>query len=141
MFGKAIAYLRDALSALLQASAGIGTWLMSLAGTLLAPSFPIFIEWLRKGKVADETFLITAVILAATFLFSAEYSVFRFLYIVLLAMAALLDAVGPTPAAIAVDHYAGTLLLGIALLHSIERLIWHVVLDRPFPDNLRAAAQ
>jgi len=45
-----------------------------------------------------------------------------------------------SPISVAAVQYAGTLLGAVALVHIAERLWWHVVWDRPFPDFLRKPA-
>jgi hypothetical protein len=107
---------------------------MSVLGTLGLPCLPLVVERLRDGHVKDDSYFLTAAVLAATFIFTADHYVFRCIYILLFLINLLLDIV-PGQTARDLAHYSGTLLLSVALLHATERFWWHVVWDQPFPDT------
>ena len=76
---------------------------------------------------------LTAVVFAATFIFTAQNNWPRVAYILLLCAALLLDII-PSTITAELAHYASGFLIAVTSLHSIERFWWHVVWDQPFPD-------
>lgn len=114
----------------------IGIWLLSVIATLALPCLPLCIEWLRTGDMKSDTMTLTAAVLAATFIFSAEHVLNLCVYILLFVVNLLFNTVvGPTSPA-GIDAWTGTLLMSVTFFHAIERFWWHVVLDRPFPDRV-----
>lgn len=120
---------------------GFGTCLLSVIFTIMVPCLPIGIEWLRTGNVIPDSFLITAAVLSALYGCSAESNLFRAFYSFMFLVSLVIDAFGGNTASSSVGatagQYAGTLLAAVALVHASERLWWHVVWDRPFPDFLQ----
>lgn len=115
------------------AATKLGVWLFSIVATIAAPCLPIFIELLRKGQVASDSIYITAAVMAAAFAVSAEHVLYRVLYIALFVINLVFNnSAGPFSAQL--ETWAGTLLTLVALLHVSERIWWHIVLDRPFPE-------
>jgi hypothetical protein len=107
---------------------------------ILCPCIPILIEWLRAGSVKRENFLITTAVLTVALLVAAEHNFYRAFYAGLFIVSLILDIlVYSGPVASGMDRYAGGLLLAVGIVHAAERFWWHVVLDRPFPDSLRAS--
>jgi hypothetical protein len=122
-------------SVLKGAANNIGVWLLSILATIVLPALPLGIEWLRLGHFKDDTIAITAAVMAAGFIFTACHTIFLSAYILLFIGSLLLNIdVGPgTP--VGIDRWSGTLLLSVALLHASERLWWHIILSRPFPEG------
>jgi hypothetical protein len=114
---------------------GIGMWLLSVIATLVLPCLPLFIEWLKDGRIKPETIFVTAAILAATFAFTAEHVILFSAYLLFFLVNLLLDVTTGPSRPVALDHWAGILLAGVAILHAGERFWWHVVLDRSFPER------
>ena len=111
-----------------------GVWLMSVLGTLGLPCLPLLVERLRDSQIKNDSYFLTAAVLAASFIFTADHYVFRAIYILLFLINLLLDIVpGDTTKDLA--HWSGSLLVGVALLHATERFWWHIIWDRPFPDT------
>lgn len=98
------------------------------------PCLPVFIEWYRTGIVKSDTYYITAAVLAAAFAVTAEHIAFIGLYITSFVVNLILDMVHG-PFSDEVDHWAGVVLAVVCAMHASERVWWHVVLDRPFPDR------
>jgi hypothetical protein len=111
----------------------VGTWLLSLLATLLLPCLPLVVEMLKNGHVDKGNVVITASVLAATFIFTAGHRIAMVFYVLLFVIALLLDTISGPLAEQMVRDYSGTLLVAVALLHTSERFHWHIVLDRPFP--------
>jgi hypothetical protein len=82
----------------------------------------------------NESTLITAAVLAATFIFSASRQIIKVLYILLFISAVLFETIHSQFAQSILNGYAVTLLVAVALLQAADRLWWHVALTRPFPD-------
>jgi hypothetical protein len=119
---------------------GFGTWVLSIVLTIMVPCLPIGIEWLRTSKVAPDSFLITAAVLSALYACSAENNMFRAFYVLTFLVSLMVDAfssnISSSPVEAAAAEYAGTVLVAVVIAHATERLWWHVVWDRPFPDFL-----
>ena len=113
----------------------LGVLSFSLFVTLAVPSIPIELEMADKGVISSQSILVTVIILAATFLASAERAGFRTLYGFLIMAAVILDTGHSNWARASAEQYAFMLLLATAALHASERLIWHVVQKRPFPNE------
>jgi hypothetical protein len=111
-----------------------GVWLLSVIATVAAPCIPLLIELLRSGTVKSDSIYITAAVMSAAFAVSAEHALFLSLYIALFVINLIFDMVSG-PFTTMLDAWAGTLLGLIAALHATERVWWHIVLDRPFPDR------
>ena len=116
------------------ASNKLGIWLFSILGTVAAPCLPVLIELLRNGFVQSGSFYITSAVMSAAFAVSAEHVLFRALYFALFVINLVFNNV-TGPFSPQLDNWAGTLLFMVALLHAIERVWWHIVLDRPFPES------
>jgi hypothetical protein len=97
----------------------------------------VIIDWLKSGQIDKQNVVITTSILAATFIFTAEHTLCKAIYMIMFVAALLLDTVSGVFARALMEAYAGTLLAGVALLHSSERMWWHLVLNRPFPGTPR----
>lgn len=108
--------------------------MMSLLAGLFLPCLPLVIEWLKSGHIDKQNIVITTAILAATFIFTAEHKICQAIYIIIFVSALLLNTVSGPFAEQVMQAYAGTLLASVALLHSSERMWWHLVLNRPFPE-------
>jgi hypothetical protein len=115
------------------ASDKVGIWLFSIGATLALPCLPLVVEGLKNGHVDKGNVVITASVLAATFIFTAGHKIAQVFYSALFVIALLLDTITGALAAQIVRDYSGTLLASVALLHTSERFRWHIVLDRPFP--------
>jgi hypothetical protein len=114
----------------------ISTWIFSIVATIVLPSIPIILDWLKYGEVKRDTFLITSMILSGTFLVISEHNLYRSLYILFLVVSIGFDISSLSKAAEDMAAvYAGTLFIAIIVAHATERFWWHVVLDRPFPDG------
>jgi len=62
----------------------IGNWAFSLVAMIVIPLFPLFVEAMKnQGKIKGENYLLTSAVLAATFGFTSEGSLFRAAYILL----------------------------------------------------------
>jgi hypothetical protein len=129
--------IRSASQIWLSAWRKLGIWGLSLIASLVLPGLPIGIEWLRTSHINSDTLYVTATVLAAAFIFSAEHAMTLCLYILLFLATLLLDTVTGPNSPVGLENYAGTLLGAVAFLHAAERFWWHVVLDRPFPDRMR----
>jgi hypothetical protein len=101
---------------------------------LFAPCLPVGIEFYQHGKVESGSFYITCAVMAAAYAASAESRTNRTVYFGLFVVNLLLDTI-TGPYSPTIGNWAGTLLLGVALLHLTERTYWHLVLDLPFPDQ------
>jgi hypothetical protein len=135
----------DALQSMLRATtlhSRMGVWVWAVFAVFVVPLFPVFVEAVKKGMVAPETFLLTAAVLAAGYGFSSEMPLFWAIYGIIF-----LASIGYDfkPDAALPDFLKGfgvwifhnpqlSILLLTGLLHAIERFRLHVVLDRPFPD-------
>jgi hypothetical protein len=112
----------------------LSVWLFSVLATIAAPCLPLLIELLKNGTIESSSYYLTAAVLAAAYAVSAEHVLFLTLYFALFVINLVFNNVtGPFSAQL--NTWAGTLLLLVALLHATERIWWHVVLDRPFPDR------
>jgi hypothetical protein len=112
---------------------------LSLLVTLVLPGIPIGIELVNTAAVQPDTFLLTTVILAFTFLASAERDGYRTLYGLLAVLAILFD-MGKSQWAKDIAHaYAAKILITVMFLHFTERVEWHIVRNRPFPERLDAS--
>jgi hypothetical protein len=134
-FKRAIKFVWDAIKIIYSSLNKVGTWLMSILACLLLPCLPIVIGGLRDGKLDRESMIITAAILAATFIFTAGHQILRVVYILLFISALLLDTIRSDFASVVMETYAGSLFLGVACLQAAERFWWHIALDRPFPEK------
>jgi hypothetical protein len=113
-----------------------GIWLLSVMLTVGAPCLPLLIELLKGGSVSPGNIYITAAVMAAVYASSVEHVMFFVLYLGLFVVNLILDTVSG-PYSKALEPWAGTLLLLVALLHMTERAWWHAVLNRPFPERFR----
>jgi hypothetical protein len=127
---------RNAKRLLARAWDRIFKWLCSLLAVTGVPCLPIFLEMLKTGSVAQETYFLTSIILSATYFFGAEIWFYRFGYGAFFSVNALFDTVPKSSPLETMAHHGGALLIGVALLHASERFGWHVFEDRPFPDNI-----
>jgi len=100
------------------------------------PSIPVLVELFKTGNVEKGTLLITASVLSAAFLFTAEHNFYRMLYFFLTLSTMLLYGITlEAGVAAIIDKYVALLLVSVLVAHASERLWWHVVLRRPFPDR------
>lgn len=114
------------------AMGGILAW--ALFFTVAMPCLPLVIELLAHGSATPHSIFLTAAVMSAAYLVSTEHPLPAVIYIVAFLLSLLFDTVrGPYSATI--DQWAGSLLLAVALLHSAERISWHIVLNRPFPER------
>jgi hypothetical protein len=111
----------------------IGVWAFSVVATILAPCLPVGIELWKTGNIESASYCITTTVLAAAFAVSAGNKLFLSLYIVLFVIN-LVFYIVTGPFSPQLDDWAGRMLLMVAVLHGMQRVWWHIVLDRPFPD-------
>jgi hypothetical protein len=115
---------------------------------IVVPMLPVAIEALKhSGSVMPETFLLTAAVLAVGYGFSSQeplsWAAYGFIFLACLVYDAAPDLTVPKiwwPRFMKefgdwiTDHLPLSLMLLVSVLHTGERLIWHVVRDQPFPD-------
>ena len=88
---------------------GIGVWFLAIIATLLLPCLPLMVEWVRDGHIeATDTVCVTAAVLSATFIFTAEHRIYLGLYMILFGVSILVDTVGASSPT-GLYGYAGTL--------------------------------
>lgn len=122
----------------LDATGRMGTYCFSVVGTIICPMIPVLIEWFKTSHLRHESVLITAAVLSAALLVTAEHNFSRAAYLLIFLVSLILHVlVFSGPIESGMDVYAGNLLASVAILHAVERFWWHVVQDRPFPDSLR----
>ena len=105
------------------------------------------VELVKSGEVKPESYLLTAAVLAVGYGFTSQQPVAWALYGLIFFGSLVYDfntaAVPPSPArpAILADifvwifhHLALCALLSVAIVHALERFLWHVVWDQLFPD-------
>lgn len=122
------------------ASRKIGNYIFSIFGAIFLPLLPLTIEWLQKGSILNKNIAIAASILAVSFAIISEHNLYRAIYLFVFIVALILHTLiisGPIYSG--ADDYAVHLLGAATLPHIVERLWWHIVLDRPFPDSLRSS--
>jgi len=128
---------------------------LSVGCIVVVPLFPIFVECVKnEGHVRSESFLLTAAVMAAGYGFASEDDLARAAYLVLFLASIGFDfkssdiMLYPTtsPAGAASPWQAGyfihliksnfcvLLLVLTSAVQTVERLSWHVILDRRFPD-------
>jgi hypothetical protein len=130
--GWVIARYRNAALICGKAWVRIFRWLCILLAVIGVPCLPVLLRLLR-GQPPTEEYLLTSVILSATYFFGTVSWFYRFFYAALFSANALISAsnVGTFPSLV---HSGGTLLIALAFLHAAERFGWHVVNDYPFPE-------
>ncbi|MBB3394187.1 MULTISPECIES: hypothetical protein [unclassified Rhizobium] len=144
--------LSKILEFLLSVRRRLMVWLMSLMAIIVVPLLPLFVEFEKHaGLIKDESYYMTAAVLAAGFGFTSEGYGFRAGYIALFLWCIVADyrpeqaeqAVGAINTVQAIStqswifgHAALVAIILTVLLHAIERFAWHVVYDRRFPDYL-----
>lgn len=114
----------------------LGVWALSLIATLVLPCLPLAVEYLHKSKMEPENITLTAAVMASGFIFTAEHPLTLCAHVLLFLAGLLLGGSAGSASPISVEHWSGTLLIAVGLVHAIERFIWHVMLARPFPDGL-----
>ena len=127
-------FARNALRIVGASLESVGTWMMSLLACVMLPCLPLIIGALKDGTVENESTLITAAVLAATFIFSASRQIIKALYILLFMSAVLFETIHGQFSQSILNGYAVTLLVAVTLLQAADRFWWHVALTRPFPD-------
>jgi hypothetical protein len=111
-----------------------GIWLMSVMATIFAPCLPLVIELFKSGTVKTDNIYITASVMSAAFWVSGEHVLFRALYLLLFVFNLILHMVADGPFASELNNWAWKLLGLVAVLHATERIWWHLILNRPFPE-------
>ena len=126
-----VVFVRDALLKL-------GTVALSILAVAVLPSVPVIIEYLRTDTVSRDSLLLTAFVLAASYIFTAGNDWYRFWYGALALFTFMLDAV-PQGGAFArmLGAHSSVLLLAVVLCHLTERIWWHVVLSKPIFERAR----
>lgn len=111
------------------------------------PLFPVLVELIKNGEIKPETFLLTAAVLAAGYGFSTQTPLSWGLYALIFLFSVAFDYrpeaalplavwAAPTTAFVRwiLDHLALSLMLLTVAIHTLERFVWHVLRDFPFPD-------
>lgn len=126
----------------------LGVWFFAAVFVVAVPLFPVLVEAVKhQGVVRPETYLLTAAVLSVGFGFSSQAPSCWAAY-ALIFFGSLIYDYNPraTPPLMSwpeflagfeswvTSHLALSLLLLAAMLHTIERFMWHVVWNRPFPD-------
>lgn len=113
-----------------------GVCILSLIATLLIPCLPLFVEFLKSGAVREDNLTLTAAVLASVFIFTAGHMLYFCLYILLCIFSLLINlTAGPTSPDF-VSGIGGSLLASVVILQASERIWWHMVMSRPFPEQL-----
>lgn len=109
-------------------------WLCAVGCVVALPCLPIPLEYMRTGKVSQDTLLVISVILSATYGLTAGSWFYKFFYWAMFAVSVLFDVTPETSPVLNIARHGWSLLGAIAALHSTERFNWHIFQDRPFPD-------
>ncbi len=125
----------------------LGVWFFATVFIVVFPLIPIFVELAQSGEVKPETYLLTAAVLAVGYGFTSQEPFFWAFYGLIFLGSLAYDynpaAIPPSPAwpeqlagieAWITHHLALIFVLLVAILHALERFIWHVVWDKLFPD-------
>ena len=118
------------------AANNLGVWALSLIATLILPCLPLAVEYLHTSKVQPENITLTAAVMAAGFIFTAEHPLTLCAHVLLFLAGLLLGGNTGASSPVSIERWSGTLLVAVGLVHAIERFIWHGVLARPFPEGL-----
>lgn len=116
------------------ASTRVGVWLLSLVALVGAPCLPLLIELLKIGTIGSNSIYITASVMCVGFVFMAENTLIRVVYIVLFSLTLIFNMVSG-PYSPELNSWSSIILIGVCVLHASERAYWHVALDRPFPER------
>jgi hypothetical protein len=109
-------------------------WLCTIGCVIALPCLPIPLEYMRTGKVSQDTLLIICVIISATYGLTAGSWFYKFFYWSIFAISCIFDVTPETSPVVNIAHHGWSLLAGLAALQAAERFNWHVFQDRPFPD-------
>jgi hypothetical protein len=125
----------------------LGVWVFAVVCMVILPLFPIFVEIMKTGDVKPDSYLLTTVVLAVGYGFTSLHMGVRGVYLLLFFFSLILSynpsvVLSPPswPTFIAdfgtwvTYHPALTLVILVTAVHSVERFVWHVVLNQLFPD-------